>query len=134
MLKKIILGIIIVGALGAIFGEHHTQPTLAAQPSATPEQVAATEAKERAFQRVVRTMQTIKNGARNPSSVEFEEVLASDDGVTVCATIRAQNGFGGMNIEHVTGMLTVVSTNKHDWNTHCAGKSLNDMTYARRAL
>ncbi|HJU11106.1 MAG TPA: hypothetical protein VJ728_09530 [Candidatus Binataceae bacterium] len=40
----------------------------------------------------------LRNSMRNPASFELNEVLVMDDN-SVCFTYRAQNGFGGINVD-----------------------------------
>jgi len=70
----------------------------------------------------------VKASLRNPDSLSFEQILANDDGSVVCLTYRAQNGFGGMNIEHVVFKDGDPSQSHSSWHAHCAGKMLNDVT------
>ena len=70
----------------------------------------------------------VKASLRDPDSLSFEEILANDDGSVICMTYRAQNGFGGMNIEHVVFKDGDPSQSHASWHPHCAGKMLNDVT------
>jgi hypothetical protein len=70
----------------------------------------------------------VKASLRNPDSLSFEQILANDDGSVICMTYRAQNGFGGMNIEHVVFKDGDPSQSHASWHAHCAGKMLNDVT------
>lgn len=70
----------------------------------------------------------VKASLRNPDSLSFEQILANDDGSIICMTYRAQNGFGGMNIEHVVFKDGDPSQSHARWHAHCAGKILNDVT------
>lgn len=70
----------------------------------------------------------VKASLRNPDSLSFEQILANDDGSIICLTYRAQNGFGGMNIEHTVFKDGDPSQSHASWHAHCAGKVLNDVT------
>ncbi|WP_156421926.1 hypothetical protein [Paucibacter sp. KCTC 42545] len=104
------------------------------QPPLTPEQIAENARVEVRFQRVVRALESIKKSARNPASVAFEEVLTSDDGSLVCVTLRAENGFSGVNVEHVVSVQGTVMTSNAKYNSNCTKTQLLDLTHARRAL
>ena len=70
----------------------------------------------------------VKASLRNPDSLSFEQILANDNGSIICLTYRAQNGFGGMNIERVVFKDGDPSQSHASWHAHCAGKMLNDVT------
>lgn len=70
----------------------------------------------------------VKASLRNPDSLSFQQILANDDGSVICLTYRAQNGFGGMNIEHVLFKDGDPSQSHASWHANCAHKMLNDVT------
>jgi len=70
----------------------------------------------------------LKASLRNPDSLSFDQILASDDGSIICITYRAQNGFGGMNIEHVVFKDGDPSRSHARWDRNCAYKMLNEVT------
>jgi len=83
--------------------------------------------------RVFAVTKVIRESARNPKSVEFTKVLSDDTGDLLCIQFRAQNGFGGMNLEHyaVTKTKTYNGAENPDaYNKACVGKKLNDVKYA----
>ncbi len=71
--------------------------------------------------------QTIQQAARNPASVIWEGILANDDASVVCIEMRAQNGFGGMNIESMAVINGEIKTSDTAWNKNCANKTLFDV-------
>jgi hypothetical protein len=71
---------------------------------------------------------SLKQALRDPDSVVFEKVLASDDGGVVCIRYRARNGFGGMDREHATFTGGPGTTSGVAWNKHCVHVALNDET------
>lgn len=80
-------------------------------------------------------MTSIKQSMRDPTSITWVSVLTSDDASVVCATYRARNGFGGMNIEHSTGTANGISNSTSMWNKRCAANlTLNDMTHVQRTV
>lgn len=99
----------------------------------TPEQIAAEKAADKAdTDRMVAAamvMQSIKAAMRNPSSVQWKAVRANDNGSVVCVEYRAQNGFGGMNVEYAAYTGKGISTKPKDWNKHCTSE-LYDMKNA----
>lgn len=66
----------------------------------------------------------IKNAARNPDSVSFEAVMTNESGSLICVVYRAQNGFGGMNLEQVAFKNGVPKQGSSFWNKNCAGAKL----------
>lgn len=66
----------------------------------------------------------IKASARNPDSVAFESVLTNENGSLVCMVYRAQNGFGGMNLEHLAVKNGKPYESTSFWNKNCANKEL----------
>lgn len=71
--------------------------------------------------------QTIRQAARNPASVTWEDILTNDDASVVCIEMRAQNGFGGMNIESMAVINGEIKTSDAAWNKNCANKTLHDV-------
>lgn len=76
----------------------------------------------------------LRGAMRNPASFELVQALLMKDG-TICYTYRAQNGFGGMNLEAgvmdaKSGHLKVdgVSGFESSWNHRCAHKTGKDVT------
>jgi hypothetical protein len=72
--------------------------------------------------------QIIQRAARNPDSVIWEGILANDDASVVCFEIRAENGFGGMNLEQIAVIKGTIKTSDSAWNNHCANKTMHDVT------
>jgi hypothetical protein len=71
----------------------------------------------------------VRQAARDPESVVFEFIGASDDGSVVCATYRAKNGFGGMNRETAVAVGGKAYAGQPAlWAKHCANKSMIDLT------
>ncbi len=70
---------------------------------------------------VLLAAKTLKKNLRNPSSAEWVSVYANDDGSVICIILRAQNGFGGMNIEHYAFVNLELSEDASAWNKKCTG-------------
>lgn len=71
----------------------------------------------------------IRKTLRNPDSFKAESVLVTD-ALSVCATYRAENGFGGMNREQAVmsaDKTKALNSNERGftalWNAECAGKT-----------
>lgn len=72
---------------------------------------------------------TLKKSMRNPDSFKVESALAMETTGAVCYEYRAQNGFGGMNMENA--VLTATGDFKTEsmdgfsrlWNKNCANQS-----------
>lgn len=76
----------------------------------------------------------LKAGLRNPDSLDFDEILANDDGSVICMTYRAQNGFGGMNLERAVFKDGKPSQTRASWRANCANKILFDVTNVERMI
>lgn len=84
---------------------------------------------EAAFQRAVVGAKTLRSSMRNPDSFSLMSVHIKNNGAT-CYRYRAQNGFGGMNLEFavlVAGSRTF-NHNASAWNASCAHKEGSNKT------
>ena len=77
---------------------------------------------------------SLKRSLRNPDSLSLEDVLVDDEAKHVCITYRAQNGFGGLNAEHVVFTEAGGDQSARAWNRHCAHKQLDDEKSAATSL
>lgn len=143
--KELIVGIVAVAFIifmaAVIFGDNgnsddtadkDTTPAKTA-PTKTPEQIAAEAQKENRFQITVMAATVVKNSMRDPDSLVWENILANDEATVICMEYRARNGFGGMNREFVVMTQDKTYQTVAAWNKHCT-KSMNDMTYVKRAV
>jgi hypothetical protein len=96
-------------------------------PTAQTESAQEKQSRHRDYQAYL-AAKAIKASLRNPDSLSFEQILVNDDGSVICMTYRAQNGFGGMNIEHVVFKDGDPSQTRASWHKNCAHKMLNDVT------
>lgn len=71
---------------------------------------------------------SLKASLRNPDSLTVESVLAAPAGKYVCILYRAQNGFGGMNRDHVVFTEAGGDPSVGTWNRKCAHRQLKDVT------
>jgi hypothetical protein len=109
-----------------IAGAADTQKDADARQSATDD-----DKKRRADLRlsaVLLATKILKENLRNPASADWISVNSNEDGSTVCMTVRAQNGFGGMNIEHYAVVDQKFSESATTWNKSCAGTGFYDLT------
>ena len=136
MILVVLGGFMLVGVIAQLSGPSTSAPA-SAPPS--PGQTAAQKARDTQLTLAVTMELALKRAARNPDSLKVSEVLAMEGGA-VCMTYRAQNGFGGMNLEKAVGVGTRMINSTDDafasaWNKNCAGKSGSDVTdEAARAL
>jgi hypothetical protein len=78
--------------------------------------------------------ESLKAAMRNPASFKLIEVSVMGNGA-VCCGYRAQNGFGGLNVEHALlspdGFIRSENASGFTrlWNKHCAGKAGADETW-----
>lgn len=70
----------------------------------------------------------LKQSLRNPKSFQPVSVIVTEEGA-VCATYRAENGFGGMNVENAVmsaDMKKALNSTEEGfatlWNRECADK------------
>lgn len=115
-----------------IFGPSSSTTPPKAPPS--PAEIAHRQQQEQLFQKTVLMAATIKRGLREPESVQWESIMANDDGSVMCFLYRARNGFGGMTRENVSLANGKASKEAAHWNKHCANKPLNDLIHVRQAL
>jgi len=65
----------------------------------------------------------VESSLRNPDSFEVRQVIVVN-GIDVCMTYAAQNGFGGMNVERIAFAGGEVA----NYGDTCSGKSGTDYT------
>jgi len=79
---------------------------------------------ETMFQRALSRAGRLKTSLRNPDSFKLADygvlVMPND---AICFTYRAQNGFGGLNVEHavMTPKGVFKANDSHLWNSTCVG-------------
>lgn len=114
------------------------------QPGAPDKQSEAVDKKYAETQeqqaRVAGVLTYIQDHLRNPDSFKSKTALVTEKG-DVCCEYRAQNGFGGMDIERAVGVwdgTNVVvfptmnsSKARKAWADHCAGHSGTDPFYIK---
>ena len=67
----------------------------------------------------------LQNAMRNPDSFQLVDILAMPNGA-LCYSYRAQNGFGGMDLDHAAVFNGTLSTKS--WDAKCAGRTGKDIT------
>lgn len=84
---------------------------------------------EMAFQRAVMGAKSLRAAMRNPESFKLASVHVKTNGA-ICYTYRAQNGFGGMNLESavLAPGTQHFNQNASAWNASCAHKAGYDKT------
>jgi hypothetical protein len=76
---------------------------------------------------------TLRSQMRNPKSFEIASAIIPDGSTgLVCYVYRAQNGFGGMNVEEAVSVMNVIITSgdsefRSFWKKNCAGKTGQDV-------
>lgn len=127
---KLIAGLFAIGIISSIIGQNSNQPPAVAAPTkeSTDPNI------ELRFQKTVLVAKTVKAALRNPDSVQWGGMLANDDASVICIEYRAQNGFGGMNLEYVAFAKGKLQTSAEAWNKHCAEKKMYDMKRAKYAI
>jgi len=125
---RMILGVLFIGmVLSKIFPGKEP-------PERTPEEKAKMAADEHRNLTGIRLAREIKEKLRDPDSVKWSQILASDDASVLCFVYRAKNGFGGMNIAHAIYADGTISSSSKAWNKHCTADDLRPMESLRRSL
>lgn len=86
------------------------------------------------FNTAVGAITAIKKSLKDPSSVEWANILVNDNAEVVCVEYRAKNSFGATVLEASAFVKGVHSKSGDVWNKHCANKSLYDLKRAKYAL
>lgn len=132
---KVVIAIVAVGVIssmlpgtgsrerGASGADATTPAPTPPPPQKSPAEIIADNQLKEATAGVI----ALRNAMRNPDSFRLEEVLAMS-GPAECITYRAQNGFGGLNVEEAvirSGTLIPHSSSQFDsqWNRYCAEKT-----------
>lgn len=119
-------GLVFIIAFFTVAGVAGHKPT----PPAAPADPAA----DARMETVVGYASLLKRELRDPSSLEWIDVLANDDASVICFSYRARNGFGGMNVENISIVKGKLWKSNDSWNKHCAGKTLHDLKPSVRFL
>jgi hypothetical protein len=120
---------VILGIIAAAIGNN---PSTASTPSSPVESVQK-QKDEANWRRAVLGAKTLESAMRNPDSFKLSQALIMDNG-SVCYQYRAQNGFGGMNIEHAVLTASGKFKNENEsgfrtlWNKECANKTGSEKT------
>ncbi len=130
LMSKLILGLIGIGIASSMIGQ---KPDSQAPVALAPKEPVDPNIELR-FRKTVLVAKTVKAALRNPDSVQWAGMLANDDASVICIEYRAQNGFGGMNLEHVAFAKGKLQTSAQAWNKHCAAKKMWDMERAKYAI
>jgi hypothetical protein len=129
----VVAGVIGLSVISTIIhrGDAPPSPTAsAATSSAAPQPVPSKPKADPDFEvKKAATVASIelRSAMRNPASFEMVSVLQMPD-KTVCYAYRAQNGYGGLNLEHAVltskGQLLAGDTDarRTAWNRNCASK------------
>jgi hypothetical protein len=134
-MKRVFLVILALIAVPAFIGALSSNPGGSAAPVAAPAAATATTPPKAdlAFERLrfaAIGVAELHTAMRNPESFKLEQILEMPKGA-ICYEYRAQNGFGGMNVEHavmVDGMLKGGQESAASWHKNCAGKTGRDIT------
>jgi hypothetical protein len=123
-----LLAFVVIGIIGVI----NDPPDLSSPPPA-PAVQAMPSKDEVLLARAAQGASSLKKAMRNPASFDLSQVLAMKDGA-VCYEYRAQNGFGGFNVERAVLSPKGKFKGSDDegfaglWNRECAGKTGDDQT------
>lgn len=113
--------------------EESSRRTAEREAAKTPEQRAA-EATARANEELrvtaaMRTQKLVREHAKNPASLQFEQLGISERGDTICGRYRATNSFNAVVPGIVVATPNGYSFEPAHWKKHCANAAgLFDMT------
>lgn len=122
--------IVIAVGISSRCSDHHSSyidgapaPAVAAL---TQQEAAARRRENQELALAVAAGLQIKSMLRNPSSFSYGDTYGMPDGA-ICITYRAQNGFGGMNVENAVAIGDTIVGQSADifassWKKHCAHK------------
>jgi DNA-directed RNA polymerase subunit RPC12/RpoP len=138
ILKGLLIGFAVLMGLSLIsaFRESQKTPEEIQQETITREAVAKQRAAEDQ-QKVMKTQRenraasvvsAVRHASRNPASARWESIMTNDDASVVCIAARLENGFGGMNLEYIASVNSVISNSDKAWKKYCAGKEMFDVT------
>lgn len=122
-----IVGLLLISIAKMMFGGEKTTEA-SSKIKNDPEQIAAKAVEKKRTDLAFSLANAIKESARNPESVKFSSMMVNQDASVACTEYRAQNGFGGNNIEHVVYANDKISKKAADWNKHCKGQMF-DLKY-----
>ncbi len=125
-IMKLLLVLVVVGLMASCGGGENYGVVNSPSPEQAKRTAAYHEEEEKhaeIYRTYFKVRGALKGTMRNPDSFKVVSGIAFPDG-TVCLMYRAQNGFGGMNVD------TFVFTMKgnfppkgiRSWNRYCANK------------
>jgi len=135
-----VVGLLLIGGIAVWLLSSNEKPTPAPGPAApvvaqptvptppTPEEIAAQEREAKQIKNVMIVVNHIKKHLRNPDTLKWIVVKADDVGDIVCLSYRAQNGFGGMNIESAVVVGSKISHTPSNVKKYCADPKLQPVT------
>ena len=126
------VGVALIFGAKAAFEEANTAPRPAAAVKSA-EQLAAEQAKEALFQKVVLGAKLLKKGMKNPASFQLVSAAVMSDG-SICYEYRGTNSFNATVLERYVVSSKGGSKDGGAWNKYCGGKSGEDFTHAKHAL
>ncbi len=122
---------IVTGAIRGCNNAAATHPVTTTKSATDTSPKAGDTAADKAFNRkkgAAIGVVMLKSRMRNPDSFQLVSVLAMPKG-RYCYEYRAQNGFGGMNVENAVLYEPMILTTDHAaWNKYCARKTGIDLT------
>ena len=80
------------------------------------------------------TTQLIKDSLKNPQSLEWNKILANENGSVICLEFQAKNGYGDNEIDFATFFHLIPSNNIENWKLHCLDEELIDMKMTVTAI
>jgi hypothetical protein len=128
MKKLSIVFLVIIGA-AALIAIASSSSNSTSTPAPTPQATQQATKDDANLQRAILGARSLRAAMRNPDSFKLASVHVKDSG-SVCYSYRAQNGFGGMNLENavLAPGAPGLNPNASAWNSQCAHKNGVDVT------
>lgn len=136
----VIIGVVLGGMVASwLSPTPATQAQEAQKAAEDPAKKAAEDADHERKQSAAMAVAVVKRSMRNPESFQLIQVLVMPATGATCIEYRAQNGFGGMNVEHAIarkGQLTIENSDgfQRAWNAGCGNQYGDDITSAVRIM
>lgn len=86
------------------------------------------------FKTAVGALNAIKKNLKDPSSVDWANILVDNNADVVCVEYRAKNSYGATVLDRSSFVKGNHSKDGDVWNKNCANKSLYDLKRAKYAL
>lgn len=135
LLKVLGLFALSLMVLGAVMSTIITKrPKSPAEIDAERKAAVLKAKQDAAFDRVHRAALALRKSLRDPESLKFDAILATEDASVICFQYRAKNGFGGYVRENIVLVGSEPSTELTTLQKYCQADNLHDFGAVAAAL